>query len=99
MKNKKTTLFAEIIIFSAVIHYSIFLFNDIKTSHQQLFVILFLIFCSYLNKVFYLFNDIKPIKFRYGLGDPNCNHKFFKAIDGAFQCEKCGARRIKKEFN
>jgi len=99
MKNKKTTLFAEIIIFSAIIHYSIFLFNDIKTSKQQLFAILILIFLSYLNKVFYLFNDRKVIKFKYGLGDPDCNHKFFKSVDGAFQCEKCGARIIKKEFN
>ena len=41
-------------------------------------------------------SSVKNIKFRYGLGDPNCLHKHIKRKDGTFQCRICGERRIKK---
>lgn len=44
-------------------------------------------------------NTKKTYEHNYGLGVPNCEHKLTKTKDGVFQCEKCGQRRIKKNFN
>lgn len=34
----------------------------------------------------------------YGLGIPDCDHQLIEINDGIYMCEKCGQRRIKKEF-
>lgn len=51
---KKTTLFAEILILSAIIHYFILLSLDKETTEQQYISIFILIVMSYFNKIYWL---------------------------------------------